>query len=104
VVVGGDDGDATATVMDGFTYARPLPPLDVRDLDRAPGHVSKFNGLSYDDDVYGDDEWVGKMTTEAKEDGEGRSLMRRRADDIADEIIKALVESRDAGGHGPVCS
>jgi hypothetical protein len=87
-----------------FTYARPLPPLDVRDLDRAPGHVSKFNGLSYDDDVYGDDEWVGTMTTEAKEDGEGRSLMRRRADDIADEIIKALVESRDAGGHGPVCS
>ena len=44
------------------------------------------------------------MTTEAKEDGEGPSLMRRRADDIADEIIKVLVESRDEGGHGPVCS
>jgi hypothetical protein len=68
--------------QDGFTYARPLPPLDVYDLNRAPGHVSKFNGLSYlvrrsllnppgghanndhrrscegnwdDDDVYGDD-------------------------------------------------
>ena len=25
----------------------PLLPLDVRDLDRPPGHVSKFNGLSY---------------------------------------------------------
>jgi len=35
--------------QDGFTYAHPLLPLDVRDLDRAPGHVSKFNGLSYDD-------------------------------------------------------
>ena len=32
---------------DGFTYACPLPPLDVRDLDRAPGHVSKFNTPSY---------------------------------------------------------
>ena len=32
---------------DGFTYARPLSPLDVHDLDRAPGHVSKFNSLSY---------------------------------------------------------
>jgi len=42
------------------------------------------------------------MMTKAKEDGEGRSLMRRRADDIADEIIKALIESRDEGGHGPV--
>ena len=40
--------------------------------------------------------------TKAKEDGEGRSLMRRGADDIADEIIKALIESRDKGGHGPV--
>ena len=34
-------------LRDGFTYAHPLPPLDVRDLDHAPGHVSKFNGLSY---------------------------------------------------------
>ncbi len=59
--------------------------------------MPKFNGLSYDDD-----EWGGTTTTKAKEDGEGRSLMRRRADDIADEIIKALVESRDKGGHGPV--
>ena len=42
---------------EGFTYARPLPPQDVRDLNRAPGHVSKFNGLSYDNDIYGDDEW-----------------------------------------------
>jgi hypothetical protein len=28
--------------------------------------------------------------------------MRRRVDDIADEIIKVLVESIDEGGHGPV--
>ena len=34
-------------MWDGFTYACPLLPLDVRDLDRTPGHVSKFNGLSY---------------------------------------------------------
>jgi hypothetical protein len=37
--------------QDDFTYARPLPPLDVRDLDRTPGHVSKFNGLSYNNDI-----------------------------------------------------
>ena len=29
--------------QDGFTYARPLPPLDVHGLDCVPGHVSKFN-------------------------------------------------------------
>jgi len=28
--------------------------------------------------------------------------MRRRADEIADEIVKVLVESIDEGGHGPV--
>jgi len=44
----------------------------------------------------------GTTRTKAKEDGEGRSLMRQRVDDIADEIIKALVESRDEGGHGSV--
>ena len=87
---------------EGFTYACPLLPLGVRDLDCAPGHVSKFNGLSYNEDVYGDDEWGGTTTTKAKKDGEGHSLMRRRADNIADEIIKVLVESRDEGGHGPV--
>ena len=61
---------------EGFIYTCPLPPLDVRDLDRTPGHVSNFNGLSYDDDVYCDNEWGVTMTTKAKEDGEGRSLMR----------------------------
>ncbi len=29
--------------QDGFTYARPLLPLDVHGLDCVPGHVSKFN-------------------------------------------------------------
>ena len=32
---------------DRFTHACPLPPLDVRDLNRALGHMLKFNGLSY---------------------------------------------------------
>jgi len=72
---------------DGFTYARPLPPLYMRDLDHVLGHVSKFNGLSYNNDVYGDDGWGGKTTTKTKEDSEGHSLMRRRTDDIADKII-----------------
>ena len=97
----------------GFTYTHPLPPLDVRDIDRAPGHVSKFNGLSYlvrrsllnpsrqDDGDENDEGWVeGDHATTTKEDG--RSPMRRRADDIADEIIKVLVESIDEGGHGPL--
>ena len=43
------------------------------------------------------------MTTKAKEDGDGCSPMRQRADDIAVvEIIKALVDLIDEGGHGPV--
>jgi len=74
-------------LRDGFTYARPLPPLYMRDLDHVLGHVSKFNGLSYNNDVYGDDGWGGKTTTKTKEDSEGHSLMRRRTDDIADKII-----------------
>ena len=40
-------GSAPHCTRDCFTYARPLPTLNVRDLDRVPGHVSKFNGLSY---------------------------------------------------------
>ncbi|KAL3808397.1 hypothetical protein ACHAXA_009838 [Cyclostephanos tholiformis] len=102
----------------GFTYTRPLPPLDIRDLDRALGHVSKFNGLSYlvrrsllnpsrrDDDHDDNKEEDGvdggdaAMKTTTKEDE--RSPMRRRADEIADEIVKVLVESIDEGGHGPV--
>ena len=96
-----------------------------------PGHMSKFNGLLYlvrqsllnphggrandncrrdcncegncdDVNVYGDDGGTGAMTTKVKKDNKGRSLMRQRADDIANEIIKALVESIDKGGHGPV--
>ena len=35
----------------GYKYGapcpHPLPPLDVRDLNCAPGHVSKFNNLLY---------------------------------------------------------
>ena len=42
------------------------------------------------------------MTTKVKKDNKGRSLMRQCADDIANEIIKALVKLIDKGGHGPV--
>jgi hypothetical protein len=41
------------------------------------------------------------MMTKAKEDGDGRSPMRRRAEDIADEIIKALVKLIDEGVARP---
>ena len=40
-------GAAPHRLRDGFTYAHPLLTLDMRDLDRVSGHVSKFNGLSY---------------------------------------------------------
>ncbi|KAL9185429.1 hypothetical protein ACHAXT_003206 [Thalassiosira profunda] len=93
----------------GFTYAQPLPPLDIRDLDRAPGHVAKFNGLSYlvkrallnPSKAKDDDDCEESETTEdtgAKE----QSPMRQRANDIADEVIKMLVESIDEGGHGAI--
>ena len=82
---------------DGFTYSRPLPPLDVRDLDHVRGHMSKFNGLSYDGNIYGNNGWGGTMMTKVKENCKGCSLMRQRVDNNADEIIKALVESRDEG-------
>ncbi|KAL7528775.1 hypothetical protein ACHAWF_002705 [Thalassiosira exigua] len=94
----------------GFTYAHPLPPIDVRDLDRAPGNVAKFNGLSYlvkrallnpsnDDET--------DLCDEKKEGGNNgatkeQAPMRIRANDVADETIKALVESIDEGGHGPI--
>ena len=114
---------------DGFTYACPLPTLDVCDLDRVSGHVSKFNGTSYmvrwsllnplgrhanddrrrncngdcdNDNIYGKDGGRGATTTKAKEDGKGRSPMRLHTDDITNKIIKALVKSIDKGGHGPV--
>ena len=44
----------------------------------------------------------GTTTTKAKEDGDGCSPMRRLADDIAYEIIKALVNLIDKKGHSPV--
>jgi hypothetical protein len=37
----------------------------------------------------------------AKEDGDGCSPMRQCADDIADKIIKALVDLIDKGGARP---
>ena len=39
----------------------------------------------------------------AKEDDEGRSPMRQRTDNIANEIIKALVELIDEGGMARCC-
>ena len=92
----------------GFTYAHPLPPVDVRDLDRAPANVAKFNGLSYlvkraslnpseesDDTKEGEDD-VKEQSSKTQ------SPMRKRANQIADEIVKVLVESIDEGGHGPI--
>lgn len=92
----------------GFTFAHPLPPLDVRDLDRAPAHVSKFTGLSYlvkkallnpscgnrdEEEKEGDNAHGGRRPGQ-------RSPVSQRANDIADEIIRALVEAIDEGGHG----
>jgi len=96
----------------GFTYAHPLPPLDVRDLDRCPGHVAKFTGLSHlvkrallnpstkrsNDD---DDDGNGKED-EGNVAPKVQSPMRRRANEMADEIIAVLVESIDEGGHGAI--
>ena len=99
---------APSHARNGFTYTHPLPPFDIRDLDRAPGHISKFNGLQYlvrrsllnpsklNDDAEIDYEEEDDDIMKNKE----RSPMRQRVDDIADEIIKILVESIDEGGHG----
>ena len=40
-------GAAPHCSRDGFTYARPLPTLNMRDLDRAPVNVTKLNNLLY---------------------------------------------------------
>lgn len=100
----------------GFSYAHPLPPLDVRDLDRAPGHVAKFNGLSYlvkrallNPSKFANADDSGQPDDKADDEQEGfqtnnitQSPMRQRANGIADEIIKMLVESIDEGGHGAI--
>ncbi len=99
----------------GFSYAHPLPPLDVRDLDRAPGHVAKFNGLSYlvkrallNPSKFACVEDSGQSDEKVNDDQEDpqthtdHSPMRERANGIADEIIKVLVESIDEGGHGAI--
>eukprot|EP00984_Skeletonema_dohrnii_P037883 scaffold40447_cov228-Skeletonema_dohrnii-CCMP3373.AAC.2 len=95
----------------GFSYAHPLPPIDIRDLTRAPGHVSKFNGLSYlvkrsllnpskasssndDDDNDGGEDSGNTPPTQ--------SPMRQRTNAIADEIIKVLVEAIDEGEHSAI--
>eukprot|EP00985_Skeletonema_marinoi_P027141 scaffold21796_cov125-Skeletonema_marinoi.AAC.3 len=93
----------------GFSYAHPLPPIDIRDLTRAPGHVSKFNGLSYlvkrsllntskasssNDDEHDGGEDSGNTPTQ--------SPMRQRTNAIADEIIKVLVEAIDEGEHSAI--
>ncbi|EJK47512.1 hypothetical protein THAOC_33759 [Thalassiosira oceanica] len=93
----------------GFTYSHPLPPIDVRDLDRAPGNVAKFDGLSFlvKRSLLNPKQDSGETEdTEEVEDEEitvtKQSPMRRRANEIADEAVKILVESIDEGGHGPV--
>ena len=52
--------------QDGFAYARLLPPLDVRGLDRTPGHESKFNA------------YRTTMMSMATMSGGGRQGRRRR--------------------------
>lgn len=92
----------------GFSFAHPLPPIDIRDLDRAPGSVSKFNGLSYlvkrallnpskKNDHDNDDDNDGEGSS-----SETQSPMRQRTNTIADEIIKVLVEAIDEGGHSAI--
>ena len=91
--------------------------IDIRDLDRCPGHVGKFNGLHYlvkkallnptkhgdntsevegnanSEIIMDNDEQVDSPTTNSSQ-----SPMRIRANQIADEVIKILVESIDEGG------
>ena len=91
----------------GFSYSHPLPPIDVRDLDRAPGNVAKFDGLSFlvKRSLLNPRQADSGETEEAEEDEPTvtkQSPMRRRANEIADEAVKILVESIDEGGHGPV--
>mmetsp|Transcript_19773 Transcript_19773/g.40993 ORF Transcript_19773/g.40993 Transcript_19773/m.40993 type:complete len:257 (+) Transcript_19773:301-1071(+) len=118
-----------------FDYAHPLPPWDVRDLEKAPADIAKFHGLSHwvkrallnpggrsgvgtdvgDGDVHDDrdDGRDGKNNGDDADDdiptsnnnrkkNEEPSPMRRRANEMADEIIRTIVESIDEGGHGPI--
>ena len=86
----------------GFTYAHPLPPIDARDLERAPAHVAKFNGLSYlvKKALLNPSDQIDE--TQKREKDATQSPMRRKANEIADDIIKVLVESINEGGHGPI--
>ena len=100
----------------GFTHSHPLPPLDVRDLDRAPANVARFNGLSHlvkrallnpspSKDNESRQEWDEQDVDESSRhpnETKARSAMRQRANDIADEIIKVIVEAIDEGGHGAI--
>ncbi len=74
-----------------------IPPGGLSNNDRR----RNCNGDCNSGEVYSDD-GGGATATKTKEDGKGRNLMRQRAEDIFDEIIKALVKSIDEGGHSPV--
>jgi len=95
----------------GFSYAHPLPPIDIRDLDRAPGSVSKFNGLSYlvkrsllnpskGNDDEDDNNNDGDDSNNSPNNNQ--SPMRQRTNEIADGIIKVLVEAIDEGSHSAI--
>lgn len=89
----------------GFTYAHPLPPLDCRELERAPAHVAKFNGLSYlvKKALLNPEQNENDATeSDAKDQPKTESPMKKKANELADDIIKVLVESIDEGGHGPI--
>mmetsp|Transcript_26713 Transcript_26713/g.58481 ORF Transcript_26713/g.58481 Transcript_26713/m.58481 type:complete len:529 (-) Transcript_26713:46-1632(-) len=102
-----------ATAKGGYSRSRPLPPFDVRDIERAPHHVAKLSGLSYhvkrellnskeiEDDGTADVGADGSTTDKAvKFESDKRSPVRRRADDVANEASTALIEAiADGYGH-----
>ena len=106
-----------ATGKGGYSRSRPLPPFDVRDLDRAPHHVAKLSGLSYhvkrellnprEIEVEGGEEDSGKGgdtdTAAGKTvqfEADKRSPVRRRTDEVAQDSAAALAEAIEDGyGH-----
>ena len=105
-----------ATGKGGYSRSRPLPPFDVRDLDRAPHHVAKLSGLSHHvkrellnpreievegedgDGNGGDTDTANGKTVQFEADK--RSPVRRRTDEVAQDSATALAEAiQDGYGH-----
>ena len=105
-----------ATGKGGYSRSRPLPPFDVRDLDRAPHHVAKLSGLSHhvkrellkarEMEVEGGGDGNNGETDTATNgktvqfEADKRSPVRRRTDDVAQDSAAALAEAIEDGyGH-----